>query len=111
MSQSAQVAIWITIMVGAVTAVFQMGRVLWRGFSKMVRLADDMLGEPANGVKPARPSVVDRLNRIEEQLNIVESIEVRVSTNEGRISELELHFRALADRLAEPTQGARHVDP
>ena len=101
MSQSAQVAIWITIMVGAFLALVQFGRIIWRGFSKVVRLADDMLGEPANGNKPARPSVVDRLDRIEERLGIVEGIEVRVLTNEGRIAELESSFRALAERLAE----------
>lgn len=102
MSQSAQVAIWITIMVGAVMAVYQAGRILWRGFSKIVRLADDMLGEPANGSKPGRPSVVDRLDRIEEQLGIVEGIETRVGTTETRLTELESSFRALVERLVEP---------
>ena len=101
MSQSAQVAIWISIMAGAIFAVYKLVAMLWRGFSKVVRLADDMLGEPANGGKPARPSVVDRLDRIEDRLGIVEGMEARVSTHEGRIAELESSFRALADRLAE----------
>ena len=101
MSQSAQVALWITAMVGAALALLQVMRVIERGFSKMVRMADDMLGEPANGSKPARPGVVDRLDRIEERLGIVEGIEAKVLTNEGRIAELESSFRALVERLAE----------
>ena len=109
MSQSAQVAIWITIMVGAAMAVFQMGRIMWRGFSKVVRLADDMLGEPPDGAKPERPSVVDRLDRIEDRLGIVESLEAKVSSNEGRIAELESSFRAIADRVAELAHPVQEV--
>jgi hypothetical protein len=66
-SQSAlAVATWLTIMLGALTAVGLAGRFLWRMFSRLQRLLDALLGEPPGpGAREGRPGILDRFESFE----------------------------------------------
>ena len=75
----------ISAVVGAGAAVVKACLFLWRALRKMVRLSDDLTGEPASGSNPARPGVLDRLANIETRLSLLDGIETRLAALEARV--------------------------
>jgi len=86
MSQAQLLAacVLITVLIGTGVAVLKAAAYLWRALRKIVRLADDLTGEPATGMMPARPGVLDRLAAIEDRLRILDGIDARMALVESR---------------------------
>lgn len=77
-------------MVGAGAAAVKAGTWLWRGLRKLVRLADDLTGEPPRqGMPEGRPGVLDRLAamdaRWEAQLVLFEELRTRLASVEAQL--------------------------
>jgi hypothetical protein len=75
----------ISAVVGAGAAITRASLFMWRALGKMVRLSDDLTGEPATGSNPARPGVLDRLASIEGRLDLLDGIESRLAALEARV--------------------------
>ncbi len=91
MGQVLQVAAAVTVMLTALGLVLAALRWLWIGAQKMVRLADDLLGEPAQGLQPERPGIVKRLSTIEEvmaqRLDAIDERQARIEDVQRIIQE------------------------
>lgn len=84
----------VSAVIGAGYSVVKVSVFLWRALQKIVRLADDLTGEPAMGNMPARLGVLDRLAAIEGRLVLIDGIEARLLAVEAR-------FLAVADEHSE----------
>lgn len=71
MGPAATLTLWATAIVAAAGALTVLGKTalwLWRRARQAGHLLDDLLGEPAHGDQPARPSAMARLGAIEAEL-------------------------------------------
>jgi hypothetical protein len=115
-SQAVQAAVWTTAIISGIAALSWFLRTLWRGFSKIVRFADDALGDAATG----QPGIIERmastdtrLVAIEQRLGIldnikttVESLDGRVTLNESRLAAIEARFQVADPHPPEVTSRA-----
>ena len=102
MTQALAVALWISGIGGAALLVIKLGGAIWQGFSKLVRLADVLLGDGARLSLAAWLEKTDeRLERMEDRLGIVEGLDSRIAANEGRIGHLEASFQAVQAFITE----------
>ncbi|MFG2056698.1 hypothetical protein ACGFI9_22010 [Micromonospora sp. NPDC048930] len=83
-----KIAAAVTAVVAAIAALGKAAAWLWRRSRQLGHLLDDVLGEPARGDQPARPSLMARVAGIEDRLAVVEKsaavIEHEVKPNGGR---------------------------
>jgi hypothetical protein len=96
----------ITAMVGALFAIGKLVIYMWHATRKIVRMADDLAGEPPRGQDPGRPGVLDRLAAIErtdtEHLQVLDNLSTRLTAIESILATqdaLEARLSALEARV------------
>jgi hypothetical protein len=99
-------AVAVTVMLAALAAIGKAGHIAWRTTQKVVRLVDDLNGEPPGPGNPdGSPGLLQRLTAIEVAVASIPALLVRASALETRVSALEERTAAVEAQL-QPNGGS-----
>lgn len=94
------------VLMGGVLGLLGKGAHLgWRTAQKVVRLVDDLAGEPPSLGHEGRPGLLQRVATIEAAVVAVPALVLRIGALEGRVSVLEERTAAVEAQL-QPDGGA-----
>lgn len=90
MQELAAIAGLVVLMGGVIGLAGKAMHVVWRTMQKVVRLVDDLNGEPPGPGNPdGSPGLLQRLTAIEVAVAVVPALLLRMTAVEGRVATLE----------------------
>lgn len=94
------------VLMGGVLGLFGKGAHFgWRTAQKVVRLVDDLAGEPPSPGNDGRPGLLQRVAKIEAAVVVMPTLVLRIGALEDRVAVLEQRTAAVEAQM-QPNGGA-----